>query len=136
MYYTRSHYTYTGVITQYTGVIQYYERYRAQLEYKLTLCGDFALGWPPGTRRGLGCYIYITLRRYLPTPHYWVMLDEYLGCGIPKLTDSEMAQQARDRYRESRPRSRAGVLFDLFSIIGQGIPRTMQTCGDAEVTSP
>ena len=27
-----------------------------------------------------------------------LMLDEYLGRGIPKLTDSEMAQQARDRY--------------------------------------
>ena len=26
--------------------------------------------------------------------------------------------------RESRPRSRVGVLFDLFSLIRQGIPRT------------
>ena len=38
--------------------------------------------------------------------------------------------------RESRPRSRAGVLFDLFSFIGQGIPRTTETCGDVEITSP
>ena len=29
-----------------------------------------------------------------------LMLDEYLGRGIPKLTDSEMAQQARGRYSQ------------------------------------
>ena len=28
----------------------------------------FALGWPPGTWRDLGCYLYITLRRYLVYP--------------------------------------------------------------------
>jgi hypothetical protein len=44
-----------------------YERYRAQLEYKLTLgsCLHWAGLQAPG---GALAAIYITLRRYLPTP--------------------------------------------------------------------
>ena len=63
-----------------------YERYYgAQLEYKLTLCGFFALVWPSGTRKHLGCYLY----------HFETLL---LSAGLPRIQRHIQACATRMSY--------------------------------------